>query len=126
MFEVRKGGEYMAENIADKITEEMEKKGSLEFTLHEESLLNKELKEYTIFYKIVGESRLKLFRNARMELVFVRLNDDWMRQAKVDITEFALPLEVKIAWDNEAADVLSVKKTGQSEYITCQAMQIDN
>lgn len=112
--------------IVDLITDDMEKQGGIEFSIEEPDFLNKDLKEYTVFYKIVGESRIKLFRNNRMELVFVRLNDDWMRQAKLDITGAALPLEVKLTWDNGSVDELSVRKPGQSDFQRVTAIQIDN
>ncbi|SHK22799.1 hypothetical protein [Desulforamulus aeronauticus] len=112
--------------IADLITDEMEKQGSIEFTLEETELLNPDLKEYTAFYKIVGESRLKLFRNNKMELVFVRLNDDWMRQGKINITGVDLPLQVKLTWDNDSVDKLAVKKADDQIFQEITSLQIDN
>ncbi|GAB6158780.1 hypothetical protein JCM39194_19800 [Desulfotomaculum varum] len=115
----------MAE-IADLINDEMEAKGRVEFVLEDPALLNSDLKEYTVFYKIVGASRMKLYRNNRNELVFVRLNDDWMRQAKLDIANAALPLEVKLCWDNGSVDELAVKKPGETAFCKVTAAQIDN
>lgn len=112
--------------IVDLITDDMEKQGSIEFSIEEQDFLNKDLKEYTVFYKIVGESRMKLFRNNRMELVFVRLNDDWMRQAKLDIAGIALPLQVLLKWDNGSADEILIRKTGQNEFERAVSIQIDN
>lgn len=114
------------ENITELITDEMEKQGKLEFVIADSKILDQQLKEFTVFYKIVGESRLKLFRNNRMELAFVRLNDDWMRQAKINISGFTLPLEVRLTWDNQTADQLAVKGTNGDDYKSAQSMQIDN
>lgn len=112
--------------IVDLITEDMETQGNIEFAIEDQDFFNPELKEYTVFYKIVGESRIKLFRNNRMELVFVRLNDDWMRQAKLDITGAASPLEVRLKWDNGSVDELFVRKPGQDEFQRTASIQIDN
>ncbi|GAB6181692.1 hypothetical protein JCM14036_30110 [Desulfotomaculum defluvii] len=113
-------------DLASSITDDMETRGQLEFTMAEEDFLNKEIKEYTLFYKIVGESRIKLFRNNRMELVFVRLNDDWMRQGKIDVSGTSLPLEIKLCWDNETVDELAIKQVKQDEYQINICIQIDN
>ena len=116
----------MPDEIVDRITEDMEVRGKLEFTIYEEDLFNKEIKEFTVFYKIVGESRMKLFRNSRTELIFVRLNDDWMRQAKVDISGLEVPLTIKLAWDNDSEDELTVEKPGQNGCFSAKSIQIDN
>lgn len=116
----------MPDEIVDRITEDMEVCGKLEFTIYEQELFNKEVKEFTVFYKIVGESRMKLFRNSRTELIFVRLNDDWMRQAKVDISGWEVPLTIKLAWDNDSEDELTVEKPGQGGCVSVKSVQIDN
>ncbi|AQS58205.1 hypothetical protein [Desulforamulus ferrireducens] len=112
--------------IVDLITDDMEQRGSLEFTLEDSELLNTELKEYTVFYKIVGESRMKLFRNNKLELIFVRLNDDWMRQGKIDLNGASLPVQVRLTWDNNGVDKLAVKHAGQTEFQEITSQQIDN
>lgn len=113
-------------SLVDLIDESMERVGSIEFSLAEKDLFDSSLKEYSVFYKIVGESRMKLFRNNRMELVFVRLNDDWMRQAKVNIGGTEGPLTVKLSWDNDSVDQLAVKQPGEAEFIIATSQQIDN
>lgn len=112
--------------IVDLITDDMEQQGTITFNIEDAELLNEQLKEYSVFYKIVGESRMKLFRNNRMELVFVRLNDDWMRQAKVTLNSTSLPLTVRLLWDNNATDELAIKAPDQGDFTTAHAVQIDN
>lgn len=112
--------------IVDLIRDDMEQQGTITFSIAAAELLNDELKEYSVFYKIVGDSRMKLFRNNRKELVFVRLNDDWMRQAKVALNSVSLPLTVKLLWDNNATDELGIKAHDQQDFTTAQAVQIDN
>lgn len=112
--------------VVNLITDEMETQGSIEFVIQDEDFFNQDIKEFAVFYKIVGESRMKVFRNNSMELVFVRLNDDWMRQSKVDINGVLAPLQVKLKWDNQSEDELAVKKPGDTEFITVGSIQIDN
>lgn len=112
--------------IVDLISDDMEQRGSIEIALEDGELLNSELKEYTVFYKIVGESRMKLFRNNNLELVFVRLNDDWMRQGKIDLNGAVLPLQVRLTWDNDSVDKLAVKKAAGQDYLEVTSQQIDN
>lgn len=112
--------------VVNLIDESMELAGNIEFSIEQEDLFNSELKELTIFYKIIGASRIKLFRNNRMELVFVRLNDDWMRQAKVNITGLTGPLSLRLSWDNANVDELAIKEPGKQEYTTARSIQIDN
>lgn len=113
-------------DLASIITDDMEIRGQLAFTITEEDFLNKEIKEFTLFYKIVGESRLKLFRNNRMELIFVRINDNWMRQSKLDISKASLPLEIKLNWDNQNVDELAMRQDQGDEYQSSISVQIDN
>ncbi|MDO7786973.1 hypothetical protein [Desulforamulus aquiferis] len=113
-------------DIAELINESMEKKGSLEFTIDQGDLWKGDIKEYTVFYKINGDSRIKLFRNNKMELVLVRLNDDWMRQAKVNIAGLSGPLEVRLNWDDATSDEIAIKSSGQSDFQSVKAVQIDN
>ena len=112
--------------VVDLIAEDMELQGTITFPLADPELLNAELKEYAVFYKIVGESRMKLFRNNRMELVFVRLNDDWMRQAKIALNGVSLPLTIRLKWDNATSDELAIKTPDQQDFTAMQAVQIDN
>lgn len=121
-----KGERQLVAEFADLITDDMEGQGTIEIIIQEQDFFNKDIKEFTVFYKILGESRIKLFRNNRMELVFVRLNDDWMRQAKTDLTGVVGPLTVKLHWDNRSVDELSVKKPGESDFNRVIAVQIDN
>jgi hypothetical protein len=113
-------------DLASIITDDMETRGQLTFTITEEDFLNKDIKEFTLFYKIVGESRIKLFRNNRMELVFVRINDDWMRQGKIDISKASLPLEIKLNWDNQNVDELAIRQDQGDKYQSTISLQIDN
>lgn len=99
--------------------------GALEFTADDAELFNRELKEVTLFYNIVGQARFKLFRNNKMELVLVHVTDDWIRQAKVDIGRYSNEVKVKITWDKKD-DTLAVKGGEESEYYTVKAVQIDN
>lgn len=113
-------------DLANIITDDMETQGQLTFTITEEDFFNKEIKEFTLFYKIVGESRIKLFRNNRLELVFVRINDDWMRQGKLDISRASSPLEIKLTWDNQGVDELAMRPDQGEEYQSSISVQIDN
>ena len=99
--------------------------GELEFTADDTELFNREVKEVTLFYNIVGQARFKLFRNKKMELILVHVTDDWIRQAKADIGKYNNKVEVKITWD-EKNDTLAVKGSEESEYYIVKAMQIDN
>ena len=102
-----------------------DKAGAVEFTVTSNNIFNKGTKEVTLFYNIVEESRFKLFRNNKFELVLLHVTEDWMRQAKIDISKYSEPLDIKITWDANV-DTLAVKGTGETEYQTVQAMQIDN
>ncbi|MFZ5641993.1 MAG: hypothetical protein ACOY46_00215 [Bacillota bacterium] len=88
--------------------------------------LDREVKEVPILYNLVGESRFRVVRNNKFELVFVHLTEEWMRQAKVNLKgiDISKGLEVKLTWD-EKEDTLSVRGLG-GEYITSAAVQIDN
>ncbi len=115
------------EKIADLLTEEIEKAGKIDFLLEEEKIFDKNVKDVTIFYKLVGDSRFKLFRSNDYELVFVHLTEDWMRQAKVDLNALNCEggLEVVLSW-HEKEDVMSVRCAGKEEYVTVTATQIDD
>nr|WP_238480790.1 hypothetical protein [Desulforadius tongensis] len=102
-----------------------DKKGEVEFTIADADLFNKDVKEFTVFYNIVEESRFKLFRNNKFELILVHVTEDWMRQAKIDISKYSGQLAVKITW-NVQCDTLSVKGSGEEQYTTVKAVQIDN
>ncbi|AGL03353.1 hypothetical protein [Desulfoscipio gibsoniae] len=117
----------MSADIAGLLTEEMEKIGKISFQLTDPQVFNEQVKDVTIFYKLVGESRFKFFRSNLFELVFVHLTEDWMRQARVDLKSIncAGGAEVQLAWD-EKEDTLAVKGAGDADYIVVKAMQIDN
>ncbi|WP_347490328.1 hypothetical protein [Desulfoscipio sp. XC116] len=109
------------------LTEDLEKTGKLNFQLNDAHVFDEQVKDVTIFYKLVGESRFKCFRSNLFELVFVHLTEDWMRQARVDLKSIncAAGVDVLLAWD-ENADTLSVKGAQDRDYIVVTAMQIDN
>lgn len=102
-----------------------DKAGEVEFSVVGGDLYNKEIKEFTVFYNIVEDSRFKLFRNNKFELILVHVTDEWMRQAKIDISGYTQELDIKITWDAQV-DSLSIKAQGDSEYQTVKAVQIDN
>jgi len=109
------------------LTEDKETVGSIDFQLTDGQVFDEQVKDVTIFYKLVGESRFKFFRSNLFELVFVHLTEDWMRQARVDLKNISCAngIDVLLAWD-ENADTLSVKGIGDADYISVTAMQIDN
>ncbi|MCD5405922.1 MAG: hypothetical protein LRZ91_05425 [Desulfotomaculum sp.] len=102
-----------------------DKEGCLEFSVSDSDIFNSDIKEVTLFYNIVGNARFKLFRNNKSELVLVHVTDDWMRQAKVDISKYNKNLGIRITW-NEKHDILEVKGDGETKYIAIEALQIDN
>jgi len=115
------------ENIAELLTEDREKAGKIIFQLNDANVFDKKVKDVTIFYKLVGESRFKLFRNNAFELVFVHLTEDWMRQAKLDLAgvNCSSGIDVELAWDEEK-DTMSVRGLGEGEFVIVTAMHIDN
>lgn len=115
------------EAIADLLTEDKEIVGNVTFQLTAKNVFDKNVKDVTIFYKLVGDSRFKLFRSNGFELVFVHLTEDWMRQARVDLEgiDYSRGIDVVLAW-NEKEDTMSVKGLGDDNYVTVTAMQIDN
>lgn len=114
----------MFEEVAGMITSEQE--GEVEFFLNDQMVFNKEVKEAPIIYKLLGESRFRLVRNNKFELVFVRLTEDWMRQAKIDLTgiDYSSGINVKFSW-GEDVDNLAVKGAGDAGYQSVEAVQID-
>lgn len=100
-------------------------KDTIELTIKEEAFFNKDVKEVTVFYNIVGDARFKLFRNNKFELVLAHVTEDWMRQAKLNISKYNEQLDVKITWDLDK-DTLSVKGFNETDYCMVQAIQIDN
>ncbi|WP_031515977.1 hypothetical protein [Desulfofalx alkaliphila] len=114
----------MSLDFSELLVGKNDKVDQVEILVSDESLLNKEVKEVTLFYNIVGEGRFKMFRNNKMELIFVHVTDDWMRQAKINIGDYSGQLNIKATWDNEQ-DTLSVKaEDGTHQEVT--AIQIDN
>lgn len=115
------------ETIVDLLTGDKEKAGRVSFRLTDSRVFDKEVKDVTIFYKLVGDSRFKLFRSNGFELVFVHLTEDWMRQARVDLEGFDYTggIDVELAWD-EKEDTMSVKGAEEENFVTVTAMQIDS
>ncbi|MEG6614986.1 hypothetical protein V6C27_00915 [Peptococcaceae bacterium 1198_IL3148] len=107
------------------LVDKTDQQGVVEFTIKDEEFFNNDVKEVTLFYSIVGAARFKLFRNHKFELILVHVTDDWMRQAKVDVSPYKDQLDVKITWD-DATDTLSIRGLNESDFHTVQAMQIDN
>lgn len=99
----------------------------VEFFVDNGSVFDKSVKEAPVFYKLLGDSRFRLVRNNKFELVFVHLTEDWMRQAKVDLNEVDCSngIYVKLTWGEEQ-DNLGVKGINDADYQTSVAMQIDN
>jgi len=122
-----KGGDCVFEEIADLLTDDNELAGKINFQLTEGQIFDRDVKDVTVFYKLVGDSRFKFFRSNGFELVFVHLTEDWMRQARVDLgsINYAGGVDVQLAW-NDKEDILSVKGIGDTDYVTVKAMQIDN
>lgn len=117
----------MSTEIADLLTEDQEVVGRLNFQLKDTRIFDKNVKDVTIFYKLVGDSRFKFFRSNGFELVFVHLTEDWMRQARFDLSgvDYSGGVDVIITWD-EKQDALSVKGINVKDYISVTALQIDN
>lgn len=115
----------MANNYADLMKEQNDQQGTVEFVVQEKDFFNPDVKEVTLFYSIVGEARFKLFRNPKMELIFVQVTDDWMRQAKVNISDYSEELMVKCTWQQQE-NTLAIKRPGADQYQVIKAMQIDN
>lgn len=115
------------DNIANMLTEELETKGKITFQLTDKRVFDRNVKDMTVFYKLVGDSRFKLFRSNGHELVFVHLTEDWMRQSRVDLDSLhcAGGIEVILAWDEEE-DTMSVRGIDSDNFVTVTAMQIDN
>lgn len=115
------------ETIAELLTEDKETAGKIIFQLTDARVFDKNVKDVTVFYKLVGESRFKLFRSNGFELVFVHLTEDWMRQARVDLGGVNCPggIDVELAWDEEK-DTMSVRGLGEGEFVIVTAMHIDN
>lgn len=115
----------MAVEIGDQFKDEFE--GEAEFFLETGSqVFNRDVKEAAVFYKLLGESRFRMVRDASFELVFVHLTEDWMRQAKISLAGLncAKGIAVKLIWDKNR-DTLSVKAPDDAAYITAEAVQID-
>ncbi|TYO93358.1 hypothetical protein [Desulfallas thermosapovorans] len=117
----------MSLDIAGLLTEDMEKAGRISFQLTDQRIFDEKVKDVTVFYTLVGESRFKFFRSNVFELVFVHLTEDWMRQARVDLKNINCSggVDVLLTWD-EKADTLSVRGIGDKDYIVVTAMQIDS
>lgn len=111
--------------IADLIDNEIN--GTAEFFVDSDnSAFDPDIKEVPLLYKLLGDSRFRLVRNNKFELVFIQLTEDWMRQAKIDLNKISYEkgLNIKLAWDKEQ-NSLSVKSVGDPEYITSLAVQIE-
>lgn len=115
----------MANKYADIMQGQSDRQGTVEFTVQEEDFFDPGVKDVTLFYSIVGEARFKLFRNAKMELIFVQVTDDWMRQAKVNIADYRPGLTIKCSW-GEQENSLAVKGLEEDQYQVVKAIQIDN
>lgn len=99
--------------------------GAVEFTVKEQPVFDQAVKEVTLFYNIVEEARFKVFRNNQQEMVLLHVTEDWMRQAKINISKYSKQLAIKITWDANS-DTLAIKGDGKTEYQIVTAMQIDN
>jgi hypothetical protein len=121
------GGDVMVAGIADLLNEDNELAGRINFELKDRQIFDRNIKEVTIFYKLVGDARFKLFRSSGFELVFVHLTEDWVRQARIDLNSINCSegIDVTLAW-NETEDIMCVRGLGEEKYITVTAMQIDN
>ncbi len=117
----------MVNDIAGLLNEDNELEGKINFQLTDIKIFDKNVKDVTIFYKLVGDSRFKLFRSTGFELVFVHLTEDWVRQARVDLhgINYEQGIDVVLAW-NSREDTMSVKGLHDDKYVTVTAMQIDN
>ncbi|MFA7467390.1 MAG: hypothetical protein WCY82_03880 [Desulfotomaculaceae bacterium] len=115
------------ETIAELLTEDKETTGKITFQLTEPKVFDKNIKDVTVFYKLVGESRFKFFRSNAFELVFLHLTEDWMRQAKVDLggVNCLGGIDVELAWDEEK-NTMSVRGRGEDKFVTVTALHMDN
>jgi len=115
------------ENIAELLTDDKETTGKITFQLNDVKVFDKNVKDVTVFYKLVGESRFKLFRSSAFELVFVHLTEDWMRQARIDLggVNCSGGIDVELTWD-EKKNTMSVRGLGEAKFVTVTAMHIDN
>lgn len=117
----------MSGEIADLLTEDLEITGEISLELKDEKIFDANIKDVTVFYKLLGDSRFKFFRSNDFKLVFVHLTEDWMRQAKIDLNDLGCsggPIEVTISW-GEKEDTMSARCPGGVSYTTT-AMHIDN
>lgn len=115
--------------IADLLHEDNELAGKITFKLEDAQIFDQSVKDVTIFYKLVGDSRFKMHRNDQFELVFLRLTEDWMRQAKLPLRGVACDqgVEVILTW-NENVDTLAVRGLGDENcnYLVVRAVQFDD
>lgn len=104
-----------------------EREGCIEFTVQQKELFDPDTKEYTIIYKLLGDSKFKLFRNNKFELIFVHVNEDWLRQARFDLKnmDHGRDINIKLVW-NKDENILGVKGAGESDYTEVKALHIDN
>lgn len=117
----------MTAGIADLINEDNELAGKINFQLTDRQIFDQNIKETTIFYKLVGDARFKLFRSSGFELVFVHLTEDWLRQAKIGLNgiDCSAGIDVTLSW-NETGDVMCVRGIAGEKEVSVTAMQIDN
>jgi len=115
----------MSLNYSNLMENKSDKEDSVEFSIQDPEIFNPDIKEVTVFYNIVGDARFKLFKNNKSELILVHVTDNWMRQAKIDISKCSRKLDIKITWNKEC-DVLSVKCDEEQNYNDVKAIQIDN
>ncbi|MTI81754.1 MAG: hypothetical protein FH758_12925 [Firmicutes bacterium] len=102
-----------------------DKAGEVEFVVEGPDFFNQDIKEVTLFYNIVEDSRFKLFRNNKQELILVHVTEDWIRQAKLNISKYKEQLNVKITWGSNE-DTLAIKGQDEEDFNTVKAVQIDN
>jgi len=116
----------MPGEIADLLTEDLEKSGEISFELNDEKIFDAGVKDVTVFYKLLGDSRFKFFRSNDFKLIFLRLTEDWMRQAKIDLNELGCSGTVKVtlSW-GEKEDTIAVRCPGGVTH-TAVALQIDD
>lgn len=112
-------------NYADLMMEQSDRQGRVAFAVQAKDVFDPKVKDVTLFYTIVGGARFKLFRNANMELVFVQVTDDWMRQAKISMGDYRPGLMIQCSWD-QSQNTLAVKEPAAKEYQVVKAIQIDN
>lgn len=104
-----------------------EREGCIEFTVQQKELFDPDTKEYTIIYKLLGDSKFKLFRNNKFEIIFVHVNEDWLRQARFDLKniDYSRGIDIKLSW-NKDENILAVKEAGKPDYTEVKALHIDN